>query len=66
MQLSLYFKALVATFVTHQALGHVSAHEIINAEGILHASSTLFNFSLFTCIKDENINSTVHEHRLTA
>lgn len=52
--------------MTHQALGHVSAHEIINAEGILHALSALVTFLHLHVSGMKNINSTVHERRLTA
>jgi hypothetical protein len=38
-------KSFLATFDARQPLWHVATHEIINAEGILHASSAhLSNF----------------------
>ena len=38
-------KGFLATFVAYQPFGHLAAHEIINAEGVLHASSAhLSNF----------------------
>jgi hypothetical protein len=43
---ALGFEGFLATLIAHQALGHVSAHDMINAEGILHASSAHLTYFL--------------------
>ena len=65
MQLSLGLKGFLATIFYASGARTCFSSWGNNAENTLHAVISVYNFfSSFTCIRDENVNSTVHKQRL--